>query len=217
VILAPSILAADLSRLGEELRAVERGGASLVHVDVMDGRFVPNISLGPVIVEAVRRSCSLPPDVHLMIEDAHRYIDAFVDAGAASVSVHVEAMPHLQRSISHLRSRGGRPGVALNVSTRLSTLEEILPEIDFVLLMSVNPGFSFQKFLPPVLDKIRRLGRLVAERGLPVQIQVDGGVNRDNVRAVVQAGVDIVVAGAAAFGGGDPEAATRALIEAAGA
>jgi ribulose-phosphate 3-epimerase len=217
VILAPSILAADLSRLGEELRAVERGGASLVHVDVMDGRFVPNISLGPVIVEAVRRSCSLPPDVHLMIEDAHRYIDAFVDAGAASVSVHVEAMPHLQRSISHLRSRGVRPGVALNPSTPLSTLEEILPEIDFVLLMSVNPGFSFQKFLPPVLDKIRRLGRLVAERGLPVQIQVDGGVNRDNVRAVVQAGVDIVVAGAAAFGGGDPEAATRALIEAAGA
>jgi ribulose-phosphate 3-epimerase len=217
VILAPSILAADLARLGEELRAVERGGASLVHVDVMDGRFVPNISLGPVIVEAVRRSCSLPPDVHLMIEDAQRYLDAFVDAGAASVSVHVEATPHLQRAISHLRSRGVRPGVALNPSTPLSTLEEILPEIDFVLVMSVNPGFSFQKFLPPVLDKIRRLDRLVAERGLPVQIQVDGGVNRENVRAVVQAGVDIVVAGAAAFSGGDPEAATRALIEAAGA
>jgi len=217
VILAPSILAADLSRLGEELRAVERGGASLVHVDVMDGRFVPNISLGPVIVEAVRRSCSLPPDVHLMIEDADRYLDAFVDAGAASVSVHVEAMPHLQRAIAYLRSRGVRPGVALNPSTPLATLEEILAEVDFVLVMSVNPGFSFQKFLPPVLDKIRRLARLVAERGLPVQIQVDGGVNRDNVRAVVQAGVDIVVAGAAAFGGGDPEAATRALIEAAGA
>lgn len=217
MILAPSILAADLSRLGEELRGVERGGASLVHVDVMDGRFVPNISLGPVVVEAVRRSCSLPPDVHLMIEDADRYLDAFVDAGAASISVHVEAMPHLQRAVAHLRSRGVRPGVALNPATPLSTLEEILPEVDFVLVMSVNPGFSFQKLLPPVLDKIRRLDRLVAERGLPVKIQVDGGVNRDNIRAVVQAGVDIVVAGAAAFGGGDPEGSTRALIEAASA
>jgi ribulose-phosphate 3-epimerase len=217
VILAPSILAADLSRLGEELRAVERGGASQVHVDVMDGRFVPNISLGPVVVEAVRRSCSLPPDVHLMIEDAERYLDAFVDAGAASVSVHVEAVPHLQRAVAHLRGRGVRPGVALNPATPLSTLEEILPEIDFVLVMSVNPGFSFQKFLPSTLDKVRRLHRLVAERGLPVQIQVDGGINRDNIRTAVQAGVDIVVAGAAAFGGGDPESATRALIEAAGA
>jgi ribulose-phosphate 3-epimerase len=217
VILAPSILAADLSRLGEELRAVERGGASLVHVDVMDGRFVPNISLGPVVVEAVRRSCSLPPDVHLMIENAERYLDAFVDAGAASVSVHVEALPHLQRAVAHLRGRGVRPGVAINPSTALSTLEEILPEIDFVLVMSVNPGFAGQTFLPPVLDKIRRLHRVIAERGLPVKIQVDGGVHRGNIRSVVDAGVDIVVAGASAFAGGDPEAAARGLIEAAGA
>jgi ribulose-phosphate 3-epimerase len=215
VILAPSILAADLSRLGEELRAVERGGASLVHVDVMDGRFVPNISLGPVVVEAVRRCCSLPPDVHLMIENAERYLDAFVDAGAASISVHVEALPHLQRAVDHLRGRGVRPGVALNPSTPISTLDEILPEVDFVLLMSVNPGFSFQKFLPATLDKVRRLHRLIAERGLKARIQVDGGVNRDNIRSVVDAGVEIVVAGAAAFGGGDPEAATRALLEAA--
>jgi ribulose-phosphate 3-epimerase len=217
VILAPSILAADLSRLGEELRAVERGGASLVHVDVMDGRFVPNISLGPVVVEAVRRSCSLPPDVHLMIENAERYLDAFVDAGAASVSVHVEALPHLQRAVAHLRGRGVRPGVAINPSTALSTLEEILPEIDFVLVMSVNPGFAGQTFLPPVLDKIRRLHRVIAERGLPVKIQVDGGVHRGNIRSVVDAGVDIVVAGASAFAGGDPEASARGLIEAAGA
>ena len=217
MILAPSILAADLSRLGDELRAVERGGASQVHVDVMDGRFVPNISLGPVIVEAVRRSCSLPPDVHLMIENADRYLDAFVEAGAASLSVHVEALPHLQRALTHLRGRGVRPGVALNPSTPLSSLEEILPEVDFVLLMSVNPGFSFQKFLPATLDKVRRLHRLIAERGLPVKIQIDGGVHRGNIRSVVDAGVDIVVAGAAAFGDGDPEAATRGLIEAVGA
>jgi ribulose-phosphate 3-epimerase len=215
VILAPSILAADLSRLGDELRAVERGGASLVHVDVMDGRFVPNISLGPAIVEAVRRSCALPPDVHLMIENAERHLDAFVDAGAASVSVHVEALPHLQRALDHLRGRGVRPGVALNPSTPLSTLDEILPEADFVLLMSVNPGFSFQKFLPATVDKIRRLHRTIAERGLSAKIQVDGGINVRNVRSIVDAGVDIVVAGAAAFGEGDPEAATRALLEAA--
>jgi ribulose-phosphate 3-epimerase len=215
VILAPSILAADLSRLGEELRAVERGGATLVHVDVMDGRFVPNISLGPVIVEAVRRSCALPPDVHLMIEDADRYLDAFADAGAASMSVHVEAMPHLRRAVDHLRGRGVRPGVALNPSTPISTLEEILPEVDFVLVMSVNPGFSFQKFLPTTLDKVQRLHRVIAERGLSAKVQVDGGVNVENVRSLVQAGVEIVVAGAAAFGGGDPEASTRALIRAA--
>ena len=217
MILAPSILAADLSRLGDELRAVERGGASLAHVDVMDGRFVPNISLGPAIVEAVRRSCSLPPDVHLMIENAERYLDAFVDAGAASLSVHVEALVHLQRAVARLRARGVRPGVAINPSTPLSSLEEILPELDFVLVMSVNPGFSGQTFLPPVLDKIRRLHRLIAERGLPVKIQVDGGVHRGNIRSVVDAGVDIVVAGAAAFSDGDPEAATRGLIEVAGA
>lgn len=214
MILAPSILAADLARLGEEVKAVERGGASLVHLDVMDGRFVPNISLGPMFVQAVRRSCSLPVDVHLMVEDAGPYLDAFVDAGAGSVSVHVEAVAHLQRTLAHLRGRGARAGVALNPSTPLSSLEEILPEADFVLVMSVNPGFSGQTFLPSALDKIRRLRRTIAERGLPTRIQVDGGVHRGNIRDVVAAGVDIVVAGAAAFGDGDPEAATRALLAA---
>jgi ribulose-phosphate 3-epimerase len=216
MILAPSILASDLGHLADQLAAVERGGAGLVHVDVMDGRFVPNISLGPVVVEACRRATSLPVDVHLMIESAERYLDAFVDAGASSVSVHVEALPHLQRAVDHLRKRGARPGVALNPSTPLASLEEILPEVDFVLVMSVNPGFSFQKLLPSSLDKIRRLREAVRARGLSARIQVDGGVHLGNIRSVVEAGTDIVVAGAAAFAGGDPEAAVRALLEAAG-
>jgi len=216
VILAPSILAADLGHLADALRAVERGGAGLVHVDVMDGRFVPNISLGPVIVEAVRRSTSLPIDVHLMVESAERYLDAFVDAGAGSVAVHVEAVTHLQRAVARLKERGVRPGVALNPSTPVSLLDEILPEIDFVLVMSVNPGFAGQSFLPPVLDKIQRLRRAIDERGLGVRIQVDGGVQPGNIRGVIQAGAGIIVAGAAAFANGDPEASCRALIEAAG-
>jgi len=215
VILAPSILACDLGRLADEIAAVERGGAGLVHVDVMDGRFVPNITLGPAVVEACRRATGLPIDVHLMIENAERHLDAFVDAGAGSISVHVEALPHLQRAADHLRKRGVRPGVALNPSTPLGLLEEILPEVDFVLVMSVNPGFSFQKFLPASLDKIRRLRRTLDERGLGARVQVDGGVTLDNIKAIVAAGVEIVVAGAASFAGGDPEKAARSLIEAA--
>jgi ribulose-phosphate 3-epimerase len=216
VILAPSILASDLSRLADEIAAAERGGAAQVHVDVMDGRFVPNITLGPAVVQACRRSTSLPIDVHLMIEDAEPFLDAFVDAGASSVSVHVEALTHLQRAVDHLRKRGARAGVALNPSTPIGSLEEILPEVDFVLVMSVNPGFSFQAFLPSSLDKIRRLRDTLRSRGLPARIQVDGGVHLGNIRSVVEAGAGIVVAGAAAFAGGDPEAAVRALLEAAG-
>ncbi len=215
MILAPSILAADLGHLADQIAAVERGGAGLVHVDVMDGRFVPNITLGPVVVEACRRATRLPVDVHLMIENAERYLDAFADAGASSISVHVEALPHLQRAIDHLHQRGLKAGVALNPSTPLGTLEEILPEVDFVLVMSVNPGFSFQKFLPASLDKIRRLREAIRARGLSARIQVDGGVHGGNIRSVVEAGVEIVVAGAAAFAGGDPEAAVRGLVEAA--
>jgi ribulose-phosphate 3-epimerase len=216
MILAPSILAADLGHLADQIAAVERGGAGLVHVDVMDGRFVPNISLGPVVVEACRRATRLPIDVHLMIESAERYLDAFADAGASSISVHVEAMPHLQRAIDHLRKRGVKGGVALNPSTPLGSLEEILPEADFVLVMSVNPGFSFQKFLPSSLDKIRRLRDAIQTRSLTARIQVDGGVHGGNIRAVVDSGAEIVVAGAAAFAGGDPEAAVRSLIATAG-
>jgi ribulose-phosphate 3-epimerase len=211
VILAPSILAADLGRLAEEIAAVERGGAGVVHVDVMDGHFVPNITLGPVVVEACRRATALPLDVHLMVDGAERWLDAFVDAGASSVSVHVEAVPHLQRAVDHLRRRGVRPGVALNPSTPIGTLDEILPEIDFVLVMSVNPGFAGQSFLPSTLDKMRRLRAEIARRRLDVRIQVDGGVNLSNLRTVVDAGADVVVVGAAAFAGGDPEAAVRAL------
>jgi ribulose-phosphate 3-epimerase len=215
VILAPSVLAADLAHLADQLQAAERGGAGTVHVDVMDGRFVPNISLGAVIVEAVRRCTKLPTDVHLMVEAGDRYLDPFVDAGASSVSLHVEAVPHLQRAMSHLRGRGVRAGVALNPSTPLISLEEILPEVDFVLVMSVNPGFSFQKFLPGTLDKIRRLRRTIDERGLSVQIEVDGGVHAGNIASIVGAGAEIIVAGAASFADGDPEAACRRLLEAA--
>jgi ribulose-phosphate 3-epimerase len=216
LILAPSVLAADLGHLAQAVQAVERGGAGLVHVDVMDGRFVPNISLGPAVVEALRRATTLPIDVHLMVESAERHLDAFLDAGAASLSVHVEAVHHLQRAVAHLKSRGVRAGIALNPSTPIGALEEILPEVDSVLVMSVNPGFAGQTFLPPVLDKIRRLRRTIDERGLAARIQVDGGVHLGNIRAVVQAGAGIIVAGAAAFANGDPEAACRALLEAAG-
>jgi ribulose-phosphate 3-epimerase len=215
MILAPSILAADLGRLADEIAAVERGGAGLIHVDVMDGRFVPNISLGPAVVQACRRATRLPIDVHLMIESAERHLDAFVDAGATSVSVHVEALPHLQRALDHLRKRGVGPGVALNPSTPIGALEEILPEADFVLVMSVNPGFAGQTFLPASLPKIRRLREAIRVRGLSVRLQVDGGIHLGNIRAVLEAGADTIVSGAATFSGGDPAAAARALIEAA--
>ncbi len=215
MILAPSVLAADLGHLAEQAQAVGRGGAGMLHVDVMDGRFVPNISMGPVVVEALRRCCSLPIDAHLMVERAEDFFDAFVDAGVSSLSVHVEAVHHLQRAIAHLRGRNLRAGVALDPSTPIGALEEILPEVDFVLVMSVNPGFAGQSFLPGALEKIRRLKRAIDERGVRATIQVDGGVHRGNIRAVVQAGAETIVAGHAAFENGDPEAACRALIEAA--
>ena len=214
MILAPSILAADLGHLAEEIAAVERGGAGAVHVDVMDGQFVPNLTLGPAVVKAVRRVTRLPVDVHLMVERADRYIDTFVDAGASSLSLHVEAVPHLQRAMAQIAERGAEAGVALNPSTPLSALEEILPEVDRVLLMTVNPGFSGQVFLPSSLDKIRRLRETIAARGLKARIQIDGGVTGENVRTIVDAGAEIVVAGVAAFADGDPEVASRGLIEA---
>ena len=215
MIVAPSILACDLGRLAEQIGAVERGGAKMIHVDVMDGRFVPNITFGPVVVKACRNATKLPVDAHLMVADAEPYLDAFADAGATSISVHVEAVTHLQRAIAHLRERKVSPGVALNPSTPLLALEEILPEVDYVLVMSVNPGFSYQKLLPPTLDKLRRLRDIVRARGLAVKLQVDGGVQPGNIKSVVEAGADIVVVGAAAFAAGDPEKAVRGLIEAA--
>jgi len=215
VILAPSILAADLGHLADAIGAAERGGARVVHVDVMDGHFVPNLTLGPAVVEAVRRATKLPIDVHLMIENAERYLGAFVDAGAGSISVHVEAVAHLQRAIAELARRGVLAGVALNPATPIGALEEILPELDFVLLMTVNPGFAGQAFLPASLDKIQRLREEVRSRGLRAKIQVDGGINPSNIRTVVEAGAEIVVAGASAFAKGDPETSVRALLEAA--
>jgi len=214
VILAPSILSADFGRLAEEVARAQLGGAALLHVDVMDGHFVPNLTVGPAVVKALHKVTQLPLDVHLMIESAERYVDAFAEAGAAWVSVHVEAMPHLQRTVAHLARLGLRRGVALNPATPLATLEDILPELDYVLVMSVNPGFGGQAFLPASLDKVRRLSQMVRARGLSTQIEVDGGVDATNARALVAAGAEVLVAGSAVFGQGDPEAAARRLIEA---
>ena len=215
MILAPSILSADFGRLAEEIAAAERGGAGLVHVDVMDGHFVPNLTVGPPVVRAVRKATKLPIDVHLMIENADRYVDAFADAGASWISLHVEALPHLERTVSRLRERGVRPGVALNPATPLGSLEEILPELGYVLVMSVNPGFSGQRFIPSSLDKIRRLRAQLQARSLTTTIEVDGGVDASNIRSLAEAGAEVFVAGNAVYGGGDPEAAARRLIEAA--
>jgi ribulose-phosphate 3-epimerase len=214
MILAPSILSADFAHLAEEIAAAERGGAGVVHVDVMDGHFVPNITLGPPVVKAIRRCTTLPLDVHLMIENADRYLDAFADAGASWISLHVEALPHLQRAVAQLRSRGVRPGVVLNPATPLGSLEEILDELDYVLIMSVNPGFGGQTFLPQSFAKIRRLAERIRARGLKTQIEVDGGVDAGNARALVEAGAEVLVAGSAVFGKGNPEADARRLVEA---
>lgn len=214
MILAPSILSADFGRLADQVARIERGGAGAVHVDVMDGHFVPNITIGPPVVRALRAVTRLPLDCHLMIEHAERYLDAFVDAGAAWISLHVEALPHLQRAVAHLKSRGVKAGAALNPSTPLSALEEILPELDYVLVMSVNPGFSGQAFLPGSLDKLRRLRAEIERRGLATLVEVDGGVDETNVRAVLAAGAEVIVAGNAVFGQADPEAAARRLLQA---
>jgi len=215
MILAPSILSADFGRLAEDIAAAERGGAGLIHVDVMDGHFVPNITVGPPVVKAVRRATKLPIDCHLMIENADRYVDAFVDAGASWISLHVEALPHLERTVAHLRERGVKPGVAVNPATPLSSLEEILPELGYVLVMSVNPGFSGQRFIPGSLDKVRRLRAQVQARSLTTVIEIDGGVDVSNIRSLAEAGAEVFVAGNALYGTGDPEAAARRLIEAA--
>jgi ribulose-phosphate 3-epimerase len=215
VILAPSLLSVDFGRLAEEMSRAERGGAGMFHLDVMDGHFVPNLTMGPAIVKAARRATRLPLDVHLMIENADRYVDAFADAGANWISLHVEAMPHLQRTVAHLRERGVKAGVALNPATPLVSLEEILPELDYVLVMSVNPGFGGQKFLPASLDKVRRLREGLRRRGLAPQVEVDGGVDEGNVKALVEAGVDVLVAGTAVFGKDDAESSARRLLEAA--
>ncbi len=215
MILAPSVLAADFGHLADEISRAEQGGATLVHLDVMDGHFVPNLTMGPAVVQAARRATRLPLDVHLMIEHAELYVDAFADAGANWVSLHVEAVPHLQRTVARLRERGLKAGVALNPATPLVSLEEIAPELDYVVVMSVNPGFGGQKFIPGSLDKVRRMRELLRRRGLAAQIEVDGGVDESNIKALVEAGAEVLVAGTSVFGKGDPAAAARHLLEAA--
>ena len=209
--IAPSILSADFSRLGEEVRAVEAAGADWVHVDVMDGRFVPNLTLGPVVVEAVKRVTALPLDVHLMIVEPEKYVEAFAKAGADILTVHVEACTHLHRVVQQIRAAGARPAVVLNPATPLVTLEDILPDVSMVLLMSVNPGFGGQFFIPQVMDKVRRLKGMVDSRGLDVDIQVDGGIHAGNAREVVAAGASVLVAGNAVFKAKDYGAAISAL------
>jgi ribulose-phosphate 3-epimerase len=211
----PSILSADFSRLGEEIAAVERGGATMLHVDVMDGHFVPNLTLGPPVIESIRKVTQSVLDVHLMITDPDKYAPIFVEAGADQVSVHYEAATHLDRTIRNIQSLGAKAGVVLNPATPVSVLEDILDVADYVLIMSVNPGFGGQQFIPNALKKIRRLDQMRRERGLPFRIEIDGGVRLDNVEAIVRAGCDWLVAGSSIFHSDDSASAVRDLQHAA--
>jgi ribulose-phosphate 3-epimerase len=211
--IAPSILSADFSRLGEDIQAVDRAGADYIHVDVMDGHFVPNITIGPLVVEALRKVTDKPLDVHLMIENPDLYIDAFAKAGADIITVHQEAVPHLHRTVQLIKSLGKKAGISLNPATPVETLDVILDELDLVLVMSVNPGFGGQSFIPSALDKIRALRQRITERGLATEIEVDGGVKIDNIRQVVAAGADVLVAGSAIFNTDDYTATISALRE----
>ena len=214
--IAPSILAADFASLGEGIRAVERGGATLLHVDVMDGHFVPNISIGVPVVASLRKATQLPLDVHLMIENPEQYIPLFAEAGADMISVHQEATAHLDRALAMIRDHGCKPGAVINPATPVSMLSEVLGSVDHVLVMSVNPGFGGQKFIPGVLEKIRQL-KLTRERyNLAFRIEVDGGVGPENVADLVRSGAEILVAGTSIFHTPDPAEAVRAMKQMAG-
>lgn len=201
--IAPSILAANFAKLGEEVLEVEKAGAELIHIDVMDGHFVPNITMGPIVVEALRPLTSLPLDVHLMIENADQYIEAFAKAGADYITVHVEASPHLHRTIQLIRSFGVKPGVVLNPHTPVESIMHVLEDVDMVLFMTVNPGFGGQKFIHSVIPKVKQLSKIIQERNLSIEIEIDGGVNEETIIPCVEAGATILVAGSAVYNAPD--------------
>jgi ribulose-phosphate 3-epimerase len=211
--IAPSILSADFAALGEAIARVEGAGADQLHVDVMDGHFVPNLTIGPPVIESIKKRTRLPLDVHLMIEQPERYIEIYVRAGADILTVHAETCPHLQRTLTQIREAGARPGVALNPATVPGMLQYVLEDLDLILVMSVNPGFGGQAFIPATYRKLHDLTRLLA--GRPTELSVDGGVNRSNAAALVQAGAEVLVAGTAVFGEPDPAQAVRTLRSAA--
>lgn len=212
--IAPSILSADFSRLNEEIEAVERGGASILHVDVMDGHFVPNLTVGLPVVKSIARATELPIDAHLMISEPGRYAEQFVEAGAKMVSVHVEADAHLHRTLTSIKLAGAKAGVVINPATPIESLQEALLFADYVLVMSVNPGFGGQRFIESSIDKVRRLRLMIEQHNLRTRIEIDGGIDLENIAAVVAAGAEIIVSGSAIFGAADPEAAVRGLREA---
>ncbi|MFD1862432.1 ribulose-phosphate 3-epimerase [Planococcus chinensis] len=212
--IAPSILAADFSKLGEEVLEVEKAGADWIHIDVMDGHFVPNISFGAIVVEALRPLTKLPLDVHLMIENADRYIEDFAKAGADYITVHVEANPHLHRTIQMIRAAGVKPGVVLNPHSPIESILPILEEIDLVLFMTVNPGFGGQKFIESVVPKVEQLSKVIREKGLSIDIQIDGGINEETIIPCAKAGANVFVAGSAIFGKEDRKAALQAIKQA---
>jgi ribulose-phosphate 3-epimerase len=213
--LAPSILSADFARLGEQVRAAAEGGGSVIHVDIMDGHFVPNLTIGPPVVKSLRKVTNLPLDCHLMIENPDEFIPAFADAGVDWISVHQEAVRHLNRTLHLIKSHDCLAGVVINPATPVETLAEVLDIVDYVLVMSVNPGFGAQQFIPSTLHKMRRLAEIRSQRGLHYRIEVDGGVALDTVADVVRAGAEILVAGNAVFGNGDPSKNAQALLKAA--
>lgn len=214
--IAPSILSADFARLGEEIKMIEDAGADWVHVDVMDGHFVPNITIGPLVLKALKPLTKMPFDVHLMISEPGKYVEDFAKAGADYIVVHVETDPHLHRLIQQIKATGAKAGVSLNPSTPLSTLEEILPYIDLVLIMSVNPGFGGQSFIDTSLDKVRRLRKMIDEKDYDIVIEIDGGVNPNNIKEISDAGVDVFVAGSAVFNAPDPMKSVAILKQNAG-
>ena len=212
--IAPSILSADFSKLGDEVRAVEQGGADWIHIDVMDGNFVPNITVGPLIVESLRKVTELPLDVHLMIQNPDQFIGEFASAGADIISVHVESCPHLHRTVQLIKEQDIKAGVVLNPATAVFHLDEIIEEVDMVLLMSVNPGFGGQKFIPQALDKVQLLRQTLDESGVDIDIEVDGGVKTDNAGSLKKAGANVLVAGSAIFNSEDYQAAIQTLRDA---